>query len=126
MAGGLAVIAGSFLYPYADDWIRHITPGCLFRRLTGVPCLLCGMTRSMAAAAHGDLEGSFRLHLLGPPLFFLAIAGTVILALETLLGRAVLPRPGKEARRAVARAVLAVLVAAWVLRLFIFGVGDLG
>lgn len=126
MAGGLAVIAGAFLYPYAEEWVKHIAPGCLFRRLTGVPCLLCGMTRSMAAAAHGDFERSFRLHLLGPPLFFLVIAGTAVLALETLLGRDVLPRPGKEARRAVLRAVLAALVAAWVLRLVIFGIGDLG
>jgi len=121
LAGGATVLAGAFFYPYVEGWVRHLTPGCLFRRVTGLPCLLCGMTRSLAAAAHGDFAESFRLHLLGPPLFVLLVAVTLSLAVETVLGRRLLPRPGREAGKVLFRAVMAALVAAWVLRLLVFG-----
>lgn len=35
---------------------------CLKKRLTGVPCSTCGVTRSIVAAAHGDLAGSVERH----------------------------------------------------------------
>ena len=34
---------------------------CLFRRLTGVPCLTCGTTRACAALLSGDVAGALRL-----------------------------------------------------------------
>ena len=51
MAGALIILAGSFAYPYIEGIAGRMTPGCLFHRITGLPCLLCGMTRSMAATA---------------------------------------------------------------------------
>ena len=35
-------------------WWRLPGPGCLFLRLTGWPCPLCGGTRAFRALAHGD------------------------------------------------------------------------
>lgn len=38
---------------------------CSFNNLTGYPCPGCGLSRSMVAAVHGDISGSFRFHRLG-------------------------------------------------------------
>lgn len=122
LAGGTLVLVASFLYPYLQGWVERVSPGCLFHRLTGLPCLLCGMTRSMAATSHGKLTEAFRYHLLGPPLYFLVLATTLGLFLERALGRRLLPRPDDEAKRIMAKMGLALLVAVWVARLMIFGV----
>ena len=37
-----------------------------FRNLTGIPCPGCGLTRSMVAAAHGDINAGFHYNRLGP------------------------------------------------------------
>ena len=39
---------------------------CPFRRVTGLPCPTCGLTRSWNAALHGRLRESLVLHPLGP------------------------------------------------------------
>jgi MFS superfamily sulfate permease-like transporter len=36
--------------------------GCPLRALTGVPCPLCGMTRGVTSAVHGDLVGALRMN----------------------------------------------------------------
>lgn len=43
-------------------------PGlCIFRRITGIPCPSCGMTRSYLALFSGNLKSAFLMH----PLFWL-------------------------------------------------------
>ena len=46
---------------------------CPFRRLTGLPCMGCGMTRSFCALAKGEVGRSIAFHPLGP-IFFSAPA----------------------------------------------------
>jgi hypothetical protein len=48
---------------------------CIFRRVTGLPCPSCGMTRSYLALFAGDLKTAFFMH----PLFWMVpiIAGMV-------------------------------------------------
>lgn len=41
---------------------------CLFRRLAGVECLGCGMTRAMAALLHGEWQAAAELNALSLPL----------------------------------------------------------
>ena len=67
LALGVIVLGASFLYPLVEGFVSRVTPGCIFYRVTGIPCLLCGMTRSMAATSQGQLVEAFRFHLLGPP-----------------------------------------------------------
>lgn len=122
LCGGLLVLGGSFLYPYLESFLGRVTPGCLFHRVTGLPCLLCGMTRSLAATAHGRITEAFRLHLLGPPLFVLVLFTTCALLAEKALGRPILPRPGKNAWKRLSWITLVLLTAAWVTRLAVFGV----
>jgi len=51
---------------------RHAAPAsnavsfCVFRRVTGIPCPLCGFSRASFAMARGDWREMFRLHPLAP------------------------------------------------------------
>jgi hypothetical protein len=38
----------------------HPSLACPLRSLTGIPCPMCGMTRGVVAAVHGDILGSLR------------------------------------------------------------------
>lgn len=48
---------------------------CPFRRLTGLPCPSCGLTRSVVAAAHGRLSTAVRYHPLGPLVLLSLLVG---------------------------------------------------
>jgi hypothetical protein len=53
------------LLPFAlilipTSWLERRRSLCLFRNLTGRPCLGCGMTRAFSSAFHGDFKGAFR------------------------------------------------------------------
>lgn len=68
-------------------WLPPIA--CLFRALTGLPCLTCGATRAFVALIGGDLAASLRWHPLVAPATALT-AGYVPYAL--LVAHAKLPR----------------------------------
>jgi hypothetical protein len=55
---------------------------CPVRRLTGVPCPGCGLTRSIGLLLHGRIREATNLHPFSP------------LVLATLVGFAVRPEPG--------------------------------
>jgi len=61
LAGPLA--AGILRIMPFDDDPRHSV--CTFRRITGLPCATCGMTRSLAALARGEWQRSRAYHPLG-------------------------------------------------------------
>jgi hypothetical protein len=122
LAGGAIIMAGAFIYPYAQGLLDHITPGCLFHRITGLPCLLCGMTRSLVATAHGHLGEAFQLHLLGPPLFAAIAVVTLVLSMEFAFGRPILPRVSRRGWVLLGWGTLGLLVTAWVARLAFFGI----
>jgi len=65
----LGVLILSFFYESTpmNDFVF-----CWFRRLTDLPCLGCGLTRSFVAVSHGDLLSAFGHHLAGPLLYFAA------------------------------------------------------
>lgn len=47
---------------------------CAFRRITGIPCPGCGMTRAMAALARGDFVAALHLHPFAPLVLAQAVA----------------------------------------------------
>jgi len=55
---GAAMLAVAAVRP----WVPH-SPGlpCPLRTLTGIPCPLCGMTRAVTFAVHGDLGRSLAM-----------------------------------------------------------------
>jgi hypothetical protein len=52
-------------------------PLCLFRTVTGIPCPLCGLTRSFLSTARGRWRDAFLYHPLGPFLFAAFAAGAL-------------------------------------------------
>lgn len=77
---------------------------CPLRATTGLPCPLCGLTRAVTAAVHGDLVASLRYNPGGIVLVVLAVALLVTW------------RPGADPNRAVrvpTWLVLAVAGALW-------------
>jgi hypothetical protein len=67
-AGMLGIAAVWPLFPV------HPANVCPLRSITGVPCPLCGMTRAVVAAVHGDLIESLRFSPGGIVVVVLAIA----------------------------------------------------
>ncbi len=85
---------------------------CIPRRVFGVPCPACGLTRASLRLFHGDFHGSFYLHPL-------AIPGAVGLCLAVVLAFALPPgHPGwARFESACLRVGAVALMAVWVLRL---------
>ncbi|MFC2164907.1 DUF2752 domain-containing protein [Acidobacteriota bacterium] len=66
------ILIGALLLSPPESDEGHLTIGsitlpdtCTFKNLTGLPCPGCGLTRSLVAAAHGDVKQSFHHHRLG-------------------------------------------------------------
>nr|WP_239029025.1 DUF2752 domain-containing protein [Pseudonocardia acidicola] len=69
------------LYVLFAAWTgRRDLPGaCVYRRLTGRRCPLCGLTHAVAHAVRGDLRRSTVEHRLAVPLILLT-AGEIVVA----------------------------------------------
>jgi hypothetical protein len=68
-------------------WVTHRhAPGttlCHFKRVTGVACPTCGLTRGVTTMLHGDVAGGLRynpLVLAAGLVFLAALAGRLLLA----------------------------------------------
>lgn len=44
-------------------WLYKISPGCSFRRLTGLSCPGCGGTRAVHALLHGDWQAAWSYNM---------------------------------------------------------------
>ncbi|MCX6878688.1 MAG: DUF2752 domain-containing protein [Verrucomicrobia bacterium] len=96
----------------SEGWL----PGCAWRKLTGLNCPGCGMTRATVAVLHGQLGTAFRCNPLGMVLLPPALVG---LALE--LSGWVRGKPWSSRLRLGASGgwIIAVTVIAfWILRNF--------
>ena len=66
-----AVGAGLFLFIQClPSWFISQYP-CLFKKITGIPCPSCGVTRTLLLLGHGDFASAFTVS----PFFTLAGAG---------------------------------------------------
>jgi hypothetical protein len=91
---GLA--GAAVIYP-----VFHVPLPCPLRAATGIPCPLCGMSRAVAAAAHGHLGQSLAFN-----------PGGIIVV---LLGALLLARPDVARRiRPPTWAIVAVFASLWV------------
>ena len=120
-AGAFAVITAVFvasvLWHPVDDGGFVI---CIVRRMTGLPCPGCGLTRSFCAIAKGHVERGFAFHWLGPALF--VVAGVYwVRGLAMLAGlRGAVARFDETVTRwRLPYAVIAALLVTWVLRLVV-------
>lgn len=86
-------------------------PSCLFHELTGHSCFTCGLTRSLMAAARGNLSASLEYHLMGPVLLLGLLAAVVFLTAEALTGK---QWPAASSGKPLRAAVL-LLAIVWIL-----------
>jgi Protein of unknown function (DUF2752) len=100
------LVAGAVVLPRAV--LRGSPVICPFRRLTGLPCPACGLTRSWQATAHLHLGDSLGYHPLGAVTFL----GAIALALDGGDGTQRLAR-----RREVQVSAGALWIATWLWRL---------
>ena len=66
--------------------VREVSPGCWFRRLTGLSCPGCGGTRAAGALLRGDVLAAFRYNML-LPLGLLVLAAEYVRLLRVYFGR---------------------------------------
>jgi len=59
--------------------------GCAFLRITGKPCMFCGMTRSLGNCIKFNFSNALQWHIFGPVFF----AGYIILLIKYLTGSAI-------------------------------------
>ena len=100
----LPAATGNASHPYS-------IPCCLFRETTGIPCPLCGLTRSFVSLSHGKPGRAFLYHPFGPVLYLAFLAGIA----SALLSRARPPAtPPAETPSPWRTRGLVVFAAAWV------------
>jgi len=103
---GVAALGASLLFSP-----EHIEDGpviCPFRRLTGLPCPGCGLTRSWVYLAHGWWRESFLAHPFGP----LLAAVVLVLGVAVIRARARGASP-PSLERLVKNPVAVVVLVAW-------------
>lgn len=113
--GMLALSVGTAARLIDPAWLAGVPVLCPFRRLTGVPCPGCGLTRAVVALAHGDVAGAVALHPLALPAVTVAIG---ILGVWVVRGQ--LPRTTWP----VVAGALALVLAVWAVRLPRFLAGE--
>ena len=63
----LGIIMLGIISPHTlSGLVAELSPGCAFRRHTGIACPGCGGTRSLRALLAGDIVGAFRYNMLMP------------------------------------------------------------
>jgi hypothetical protein len=93
---------------------------CPFYALTDIPCLLCGMTRSFLAMGGFQLGEAFRFHPLGPIVFLLTVSSALALSWSVFRKRRIMFHIERQMRASLVRFGAALLVSAWVLKLFVW------
>lgn len=71
---GAVLAAGLYVPGALSHAIAQVSPGCIFRRLTGLACPGCGGTRAARALLAGDVWGACKLNFfLIPSLLLLLV-----------------------------------------------------
>jgi Protein of unknown function (DUF2752) len=113
----LAVAAVAFaahqLHQRGPDGLAWL-PGCFFKRITGLNCPGCGMTRAAYATLHGHFAAAFRYNPVGMVLLPLALLGVAIELLGWIRARPLGHRLSVGVRGA--KWIAWLMVSFWILR----------
>jgi hypothetical protein len=82
LALAVAAIFGAFVLDLSPEgavylalhnlgWKFNLPETCMSRRIFGISCPGCGLTRSFVAMAHGEFDLAIKANLMGPVLFVL-------------------------------------------------------
>ena len=125
LVAGAALLAPTLVRPNAHGPVL-----CPLRRLTGVWCPTCGMTRAVGWLLHGDLHQSLRYHPLAPLLLVEAACVAAVWwyrrpARSGGTAPSTQPAPSALVRGLIVANALLVLVV-WIVRLTSGSFSDLG
>jgi len=109
----VATLPETFTVPHDEHSI------CMLRRLAGMPCPTCGVTRSLRALGQGEVAAAVRFHPLGPLYYVLLLVVLVRSAGIALRGRTWLERTARVLVRLLPLVVL-VTVGVYVVRMWRF------
>jgi len=90
---------------------------CLLHRLTGLPCLTCGLTRSVCLILQGRWTEGIGMHPAGPVAILLAAGAAPWLGMEAMAGRPLAARLRGGALRLLAGAGGVISLVAWIGRM---------
>jgi hypothetical protein len=90
---------------------------CVLHRLTGLPCLTCGLTRSICLLVQGRWLDAIAMHPAAPIAVVLIASACLWLGTEAAFGRSLRPRLRGRLLLALVGAGFALSAAAWVLRI---------
>ena len=111
-AAGLAVVAVFHYAHLSDDRCFSI---CQFRRLTGLPCPTCGVTRSLAMLAKGEWRRAVAYHPMGP-LVAVALCGGWLYLLWCAATRVTPAMPRGRMPLVIILGFLIINVIIWIVR----------
>jgi hypothetical protein len=113
-AAAFMLTALQYLPVRADGSIGGVGDICPFRHLTGFPCPLCGMTRSMLCFFQGDWHASLLWHPLGPLLGIGAVMWFLTMAIP---GIGIEHLAAKLPQRLCGITLIILVAGCWTLRL---------
>ncbi len=91
-----------------------LLPSCIFHRLTGIPCLTCGATRSLVALSQFDIASSFSLN----PMLLLFAMGIMALSLFSLFGavskKGIIANFSEGQKKALRVGIIGLFLANWI------------
>jgi len=112
IAAGSAVV---LIFHYAHLSDNRCFSICQFRRLTGLPCPTCGVTRSLAMLAKGEWRRAVAYHPMGP-LVAAALCGGWLYLLWCAATRVTPTVPRGRVPVIILLAFLIVNVVLWIIR----------
>ena len=84
---------------------------CLIKWLTGIPCPMCGMTRSLTALLQGDLDRSIAFHGLGVVFLVGVVLTLLVVSAELLFRRSIIfSRRYRKQGRAIGLSVIGLFL----------------
>lgn len=91
----------------------QLTIMCPFRRMTGLPCMTCGLTRAFHAISVGNMREAVAYHPLGPFLYGLILFHLTV-AISRLFG---CRQHDIKTHSTLVYMTLGILLVSWMLRL---------
>lgn len=96
---------------------QYLPITCPLRRLTGIPCASCGLTRAAAALCQGQWAVASAHNLAAIPLALLVVAGLLLLSWEAITQRPILRPLLARYAAALTWSAVALLSVAWLVNL---------
>ncbi len=91
---------------------------CVFHKITTLPCVFCGMTRSLQQCMIGNFNNAINFHFFGPLLFFVLIYWGCYRIFCVVSGYSLTPNfISKKMKKFAFYIIAIILIIYWVLRL---------